>query len=220
VLTHGPAEVTVTECSLTLRSGIVARVTLSLASQPEHGYAAPQWVLLSATTDSADADAQAVARFLHCTAERSHYPSADDLLAHEANRVWMQYGIDREEFMGRPERGPRYVTSAEGIEYRVLDGIRAARGLVLANPPAYWARWRIFRPREGPRLACQLAPYQVREPTEEVLRTQLRHALDAGALALQGSGSDTGLFRLLMPVRRDGAPGGPWSGPGTQEHQS
>jgi hypothetical protein len=46
---------------------------------------------------------------------------------------------------------PIYFTDAAGVRYRVLDARMHQGKMALANPPAAWATFRVFRPEQGQR---------------------------------------------------------------------
>ena len=43
---------------------------------------------------------------------------------------------------------PVYFTDAAGVRYRVYDAVMRDGKMVVANPPASWATFRVFRPHD------------------------------------------------------------------------
>jgi hypothetical protein len=70
---------------------------------------------------------------------------------------------------------PVYIT-VDGVRYRVLDGIMRDGSMTVANPPAMWATFRIFRPEEGQRRLYYLKPGESRAPEQALLALQLQRA--------------------------------------------
>jgi hypothetical protein len=66
--------------------------------------------------------------------------------------------------------------SAAGIRYRVLDGIMRGGAMVVANPPAMWATFRVFRPERGQRRLYYFKPGESRAPEPALLELQLQRA--------------------------------------------
>lgn len=69
-----------------------------------------------------------------------------------------------------------YVTDSAGVRYRVLDGIMRDGVMVVANPPAAWARFRVFRPAEGQRRLYYLKPGESKALEPALLEQQLHRA--------------------------------------------
>jgi hypothetical protein len=70
---------------------------------------------------------------------------------------------------------PVYLTVA-GVRYRVLDASMHHGGMKVANPPAYWATFRVFRPKEGQRRLYYFKPGESRAPEQALLEQQLQRA--------------------------------------------
>ena len=68
---------------------------------------------------------------------------------------------------------PIYFTAADGVAYRVLDAWMHNGSMVVANPPAGWATFRVFRPEEGQRRLYYLKPGESRAPAPALLELQL-----------------------------------------------
>lgn len=71
---------------------------------------------------------------------------------------------------------PVYFTDAAGVRYRVFDAAMSDGKTVVANPPAPWAKFRIFRPAEGHRRLYYFQPGETRAPDGAELERQLRVA--------------------------------------------
>lgn len=71
---------------------------------------------------------------------------------------------------------PVYFTDTAGVRYRVFDGTMKDGKTVVANPPAPWAKFRIFRPAEGSRRLYYFQPGEPRAPDGAELERQLRRA--------------------------------------------
>ena len=71
---------------------------------------------------------------------------------------------------------PVYFTDAAGVRYRVFDAVMRAGETIVANPPASWAKFRIFRPAEGSRRLYYFQPGEPRAPDAAELERQLRRA--------------------------------------------
>jgi hypothetical protein len=71
---------------------------------------------------------------------------------------------------------PVYFTDAVGVRYRVLDARMHQGQMVVANPPAAWATFRIFRPEQGQRRLYYLKPGESRAPEPALLAQQLERA--------------------------------------------
>jgi hypothetical protein len=69
-----------------------------------------------------------------------------------------------------------YFTDAAGTRFRVLDGVVRDGSMIVANPPAFWAAFRIFRPEEGQRRLFYFQPGQSRAPEPALLEQQLQRA--------------------------------------------
>jgi hypothetical protein len=72
--------------------------------------------------------------------------------------------------------GAMYYTAPDGIVYRVLDTVMAEGMMHAGNPPASWAKSRVFRPVKGHRRLYRFAKGDSREPTEEQLKRQFEAA--------------------------------------------
>lgn len=70
---------------------------------------------------------------------------------------------------------PVYVT-ASGVKYRVLDATMHQGKMAVANPPAAWATFRVFRPEEGQRRLYYFKPGESRAPEPVLLEEQLQRA--------------------------------------------
>lgn len=73
-------------------------------------------------------------------------------------------------------RGPIYFTDAAGVRYRVLDGVMPNGAMVVANPLAAWATYRVFRPVEGQRRPYWVKPEASSTPEPALLEQQLKRA--------------------------------------------
>ena len=83
----------------------------------------------------------------------------------------------REEHSSTPGgAGPLRLTAPDGIVYRVYDATMKAGVLLVTNPPAPGAAYRVFRPVEGHRRFYRFTLGESRAPTEEDLERQLRVA--------------------------------------------
>lgn len=71
---------------------------------------------------------------------------------------------------------PVYFTDATGVRYRVLDATMRAGQMIVANPPAPWATFRVFRPQDGFRRLYYFKPGEPRAPDGAELERQLRRA--------------------------------------------
>jgi hypothetical protein len=71
---------------------------------------------------------------------------------------------------------PLYFTDAAGVRYRVLDARMAKGAMVVANPPATWATFRVFRPEQGQRRLHYFKPGESRAPEPALLAQQLARA--------------------------------------------
>jgi hypothetical protein len=68
--------------------------------------------------------------------------------------------------------GAIYFTAPDGIVYRVLDVVMKDHVMHASNPPASWAKSRVFRPQKGDRRLYRFAKGETREPTEAELKRQ------------------------------------------------
>jgi hypothetical protein len=71
---------------------------------------------------------------------------------------------------------PTYFTDAHGVRYRVLDGIMRQGSMAVANPPARWAAFRVFRPERGQRRLYYFKSGESRAPDPALLEQQLQRA--------------------------------------------
>jgi len=69
-----------------------------------------------------------------------------------------------------------YFTDADGVRYRVLDGRMHKGATVVANPPAAWVPFRVFRPEQGQRRVYYLRLGEGRAPEPALLELQLARA--------------------------------------------
>jgi hypothetical protein len=77
-----------------------------------------------------------------------------------------------------------YVIDGEGVRYRVLDARMSKGAMIVANPPAPWATFRVFRPEQGQRRLHYFHPGESRAPDPALLAQQLARAeyLSSGPL--------------------------------------
>lgn len=75
----------------------------------------------------------------------------------------------------RQKAAPVYVT-VEGVRYRVLDATMHQGKMAVANPPAVWATFRVFRPEEGHRRLYYFRGGESRAPEPVLLEQQLQRA--------------------------------------------
>lgn len=71
---------------------------------------------------------------------------------------------------------PVYFTDAAGVTYRVLDARMHDGAMVVANPPAAWATFRVFRPEQGQRRLYRFRTGEGRAPEPALLALQLERA--------------------------------------------
>jgi hypothetical protein len=72
--------------------------------------------------------------------------------------------------------GAIYFTGPDGVVYRVLDVLMKDGTMHASNPPASWAKSRVFRPQKGLRRLYRFSRGESREPTESELQRQLATA--------------------------------------------
>lgn len=71
---------------------------------------------------------------------------------------------------------PTYFTDAAGVRYRVFDARMHQGKMAVANPPAQWATFRVFRPAAGQRRLYYFKPGDSRTPEPALLEQQLQRA--------------------------------------------
>ena len=76
----------------------------------------------------------------------------------------------------RDPAAPEVYVTVAGVEYRVLDGVIRGGEMIVANPPAVWATFRIFRPEAGQRRLTYFTPGESRAPEPALLEHQLKRA--------------------------------------------
>lgn len=69
-----------------------------------------------------------------------------------------------------------YITDAAGVRYRVLDARMHQGKMAVANPPAAWATFRVFRPEQGQRRLYYFKAGESRAPEPVLLEQQLQRA--------------------------------------------
>ena len=72
--------------------------------------------------------------------------------------------------------GAIYFTAPDGIVYRVLDVVMKDGLMHASNPPASWAKSRVFRPQQGDRRLYRFAKGENREPSRDHLLRQFELA--------------------------------------------
>ena len=90
--------------------------------------------------------------------------------------------------------GPRvgeaiYFTDASGVQYRVLDARMHDGKMVVANPLASWATYRVFRSAEGMRRLYLFKPGEPRAPDGAGTRAAAAHGRMAASRAIATSRS-------------------------------
>lgn len=71
---------------------------------------------------------------------------------------------------------PVYLAASDGVRYRVFDATMRQGKMAIANPPAAWAKFRVFRPAEGMRRLYYFQPGESRAPEPALLEQQLQRA--------------------------------------------
>jgi hypothetical protein len=80
------------------------------------------------------------------------------------------------ELPGRGDSAAVVYLTVDGVRYRVLDARMHQGKMAVANPPAAWATFRVFRPEEGQRRLYYFKPGESRAPEPVLLEQQLQRA--------------------------------------------